>query len=70
MQLRSQIRVIQIKYLYKSLKVLSSFHTVFARLHNFAVDEILKVNPHWITDTSRVFHEARLFGKIKIILII
>ena len=52
------------------MKVLSSFHTVFARLHNFAVDEILKVNPHWITDTSRVFHEARLFGKIKIILII
>ena len=43
-------------------KVLTSFHTLFARLHNTVVDELLKVNPHW--SQEKIFHEARLFGKI------
>ena len=45
--------------------VLSSFHTMFARLHNRAVDEMLKENPEWEQTPSRVFEEARLFGTYK-----
>ena len=37
---------------------LSRFHTMFARLHNIAVDELVKLNPNWSSD--RVFEEARL----------
>jgi len=37
---------------------LSSYHTMFARLHNLAVDEFIKLNPHW--GAMRVFEEARL----------
>lgn len=46
--------------------VLSSFHTMFARLHNKAVDEMLKENPEWKDTPARVFEEARLFGKFKL----
>jgi peroxidase len=44
--------------------VLSSFHTMFARLHNVAVDEMVKLNPTW--KSTRVFEEARLYGEFKI----
>lgn len=37
---------------------LSSYHTMFARLHNICVDELTKQNPNWKAD--RVFEEARL----------
>ena len=42
--------------------ILTSFHTLFARLHNYAVSQLEKLNPHW--SNERVFNEARLFGKI------
>merc|ERR1711990_1397585 len=37
---------------------LTSYHTMFARLHNICVDELKKQNPNWKAD--RVFEEARL----------
>ena len=49
--------------------VLSSFHIMFARLHNKAVDGLLAENPHWAQNPERVFQEARLFGKILNILV-
>ena len=45
--------------------ILTSFHTLFARLHNYAVSQLEKLNPHW--SNERVFNEARLFG-LKLIL--
>jgi len=39
--------------------ILMSFHTMFARLHNRVVDDLVKENPQWHKD--RVFNEARLF---------
>nr|CCG47854.1 oikosin 21b [Oikopleura dioica] len=39
--------------------LLSSLHTLFARLHNNAVDQLRTINPGW--NKSRVFAEARLF---------
>ena len=44
--------------------VLSSFHIMFARLHNKAVDGLLAENPHWAENPEKVFQEARLFGKL------
>jgi peroxidase len=41
--------------------ILSSFHTLFARLHNRAVDGMLEQNPDWAKTPDRVFEEARLF---------
>ena len=37
---------------------LTSYHTMFARLHNLAVDEFIKLNPDW--NANKVFQEARL----------
>ena len=42
---------------------LSAFHTMFARLHNLAVDGMLAENPEWRDDPARAFEEARLFSK-------
>jgi len=39
--------------------VLSSYHTLFARLHNEAADAFTEMNKDW--SASRVFEEARLF---------
>lgn len=39
--------------------VLTSFHTLFARLHNYVVGQLEKLNPHWCNE--KVFNEARLF---------
>ncbi|CAG5102891.1 Oidioi.mRNA.OKI2018_I69.chr1.g514.t1.cds [Oikopleura dioica] len=39
--------------------LLSSLHTLFARLHNNAVDQLRAINPGW--NKERVFEEARLF---------
>ena len=42
--------------------VLSSFHTVFARLHNSIATELHKLNKHWCPE--KVFNEARLIGML------
>ena len=45
-------------------KVLTSFHTLFARLHNFVVDKLLEINEHWNAPKfdDIVFEEARSYG--------
>ena len=48
--------------------ILSSFHTLFARLHNRAVDGMLEQNPEWAESPERVFEEARLFGKTPLLI--
>ena len=40
--------------------VLTSFHTVMARLHNYLVDKLKAINEHWCPE--KIFNEARLIG--------
>ena len=42
--------------------ILTSFHTVMARLHNSIATELHKLNKHWCPE--KVFNEARLIGML------
>ena len=41
--------------------ILTSFHTLFVRLHNYVVGRLEEINPHWCN--KKLFNEARMFGK-------